>query len=238
MSRTLTAQDRSALIRLASSLPSGSPERRAILAAASGSPPKLLSASTLIQELNIGDEVTFFHLPVKMNDYALRDFRDLPFFAKGKIVGKKNKFTSTGSQEVVPFYDVELPDGRVMREVNPYYFQSQWPKFRDHYEEAFKLIMKALKPLGLNRVRSEARAGFRIMESVSGKPASANSARLLLRQIPNLTMERKHNSPFTIDMRIGESNFQSFHGDVRTQNPLDLSNDDLWRVTLYKTRPL
>jgi len=32
MSRTLTAQDRSSLIRLASSLPSGSPERKAILA--------------------------------------------------------------------------------------------------------------------------------------------------------------------------------------------------------------
>lgn len=35
MSRTLTAQDRSSLIRLASSLPSGSPERKAILAALS-----------------------------------------------------------------------------------------------------------------------------------------------------------------------------------------------------------
>ena len=33
MSRSLTAQDRSALIRLSSSLPSGSPERRALLAA-------------------------------------------------------------------------------------------------------------------------------------------------------------------------------------------------------------
>ena len=32
MSRTLTATDRSALIRLASTLPAGSPERRAILA--------------------------------------------------------------------------------------------------------------------------------------------------------------------------------------------------------------
>ena len=32
MSRTLTASDRSALIRLASALPAGSPERKAILA--------------------------------------------------------------------------------------------------------------------------------------------------------------------------------------------------------------
>ena len=32
MSRTLTASDRSALIRLASTMPAGSPERRAILA--------------------------------------------------------------------------------------------------------------------------------------------------------------------------------------------------------------
>jgi hypothetical protein len=36
MSRTITAQDRSALIRLASALPKGSPERRAILAGLAG----------------------------------------------------------------------------------------------------------------------------------------------------------------------------------------------------------
>lgn len=37
MSRTLTAADRSSLIKLASSMPVGSPERRAILAGLQGS---------------------------------------------------------------------------------------------------------------------------------------------------------------------------------------------------------
>lgn len=60
MSRSLTASDRSALIRLASSLPANSPERKAILAGLSKTQGKVAGSSPFLAPLhrfleNLGD---------------------------------------------------------------------------------------------------------------------------------------------------------------------------------------
>jgi carbonic anhydrase/acetyltransferase-like protein (isoleucine patch superfamily) len=237
MSRTLTVQDRSSLIRLASTLPAGSAERRVLLAAAGGDSTQslkggtLVTASTLTVDHKVGDGVTFFHLPIKKNDVTLKEFYDLPFMAKGVVVGKKEKFTSYGTQLFVPFYDIELPDGRVMHEVNPYYFHSEWPKSRDNFEDAFKVIMKALKPLDLKRTRSEMRAGKRVLSVPLGVSISFERTLQLLRSIPGVKIGGAAfpSTPFTISMRSGESSYANYEGAVDRRG---FDSDELYGLTL------
>jgi hypothetical protein len=189
------------------------------------------ASSTLNKEFNIGDQVTFQHLPVKMNDYALREFRDLPFFAKGVVIGKKTKFTVSGNQLFVPYYDIKLPDDRVMEDVNPYYFQADWPKVRDTYEDAFKLIMKALKPLDLKRTRSEMRAGMRVLTIPYDMTVSFQRTIQLLKTLPNVKIGAASfpSTPFTVEMQTGENTFSKYEGAVSRRS---MDGDELDRVTL------
>ena len=191
----------------------------------------LHTASTLTTDYNLGDPVTFFHLPLKKNDSTLSAFRDLPFNAKGVVVGKKEKFTSYGTQLFVPFYDIELPDGRVMNEVNPYYFQVEWPKTRDNFEDAFKVIMKALKPLDLKRTRSEMRAGKRVLSVPFGVVIPFERTLQLLRSIPGVKIGGAAfpSTPFTISMQDGESSYVKYEGAVERRG---FDSDELYGLTL------
>ena len=69
MSRTLTAQDRSALIRLASSLPKGSGERRAILAG-------LSSVAAYVSDKNLLRTLKRWNHPALTDAAGLQEWRN------------------------------------------------------------------------------------------------------------------------------------------------------------------
>lgn len=96
MSRSLTASDRSALTRLASSLPPGSAERKTILAGLSreaftAPPPSMIPAFDLARELRPGTIFTHLEshdLVALKNGFALREGLDYRIFTAHYSGGK------------------------------------------------------------------------------------------------------------------------------------------------------
>lgn len=113
MPRTLTAADRSALIRLASTMDKGSPERKAILAGLEKSASPLMAVQQIIGKL-VNDRALKAHRPTQVitknppqGQITLRGIRDnltitvaqnedgLGYFAVGKKDGKAHVFVSS-----------------------------------------------------------------------------------------------------------------------------------------------
>jgi hypothetical protein len=178
-----------------------------------------------VKEYKVGDEVVFFTTPSKRpgSDPELRDVGRL---GKAKVVGVTTKFTSFGPQEFVPHYDVLLPDGKVVRGVSPHYFETEWPKPRNDLDTAFKRVMKALKPLGLDRVRSNVRAGERVLKPQTDRPVSVRHVVALL-EGEGIAVDGK--GDFTIDVQVNQSGVHStYRGKVFKED----QGDVLFQVAL------
>lgn len=153
------------------------------------------------KEYKVGDEVVFFTTPSKHqgSDPELRDVRPR---AVAKVVGVTIGFTGYGPKEFVPYYDVLLPDGKVVKEVSPHYFEIEWPKMRNDLDTAFNRVMKALKPLGLSRVRSNVRAGERTLQPQLDKPISVKRVVSLLEEA-GIAVD--NNGYFTVEVQVTKS---------------------------------
>lgn len=177
------------------------------------------------KEYKVGDEVVFFTTPSKRpgSDPELRDVGRL---GKAKVVGVTTNFTNFGPQEFVPHYDVLLPDGKVVRGVSPHYFETEWPKPRNDLDTAFKRVMKALKPLGLDRVRSNIRAGERVLKPQTDRPVSVRQVVALL-EGEGIAVDGK--GDFTIDVQVNQSGVHStYRGKVFKED----QGDVLFQVAL------
>ncbi len=176
------------------------------------------------KEYKVGDEVLFYINP-KQRPGSDPEFHDIKPFTRGKVVRVTTKFTRNGPQEFVPFYDVLLPDGRVMHEADPHYFQSVWPAPRNDLDTAFSRVMKALKPLGLKRTRSYIHANERVLEPGS-KPAPAKDVFKLL-QAHGIDVDPR-NLKFSVDVRITDADFATYLGTVSIES----GTENIWRLVL------
>jgi hypothetical protein len=163
------------------------------------------------KEYKVGDEVVFFTTPSK-HPGSDPELRDVGRRGVAKVVGVTMGFTAFGPKEVVPYYDVLLPDGKVVREVSPHYFEVEWPKPRNNLDTAFNRVMKALKPLGLSRVRSNVRAGERTLEPQFDKPISVKHVVSLLEGAGIAVDNRGY---FTVDVQVTKSGkYATYRGKV------------------------
>ena len=150
MSRTLTAQARSSLIKLASDLPKGSPERKAILAG-------LKKAGSLVKVIVYGG---------KAYDYTAEEIQEM-LKAPGVLADKyKNAdnlpkwLREAGATQVFN----ELPGGKIVQEYNPYaknFPGGGWPlNGNKGWEQVGRILQDILdsgRPVTIN-VRSDDRA--------------------------------------------------------------------------------
>jgi hypothetical protein len=163
------------------------------------------------KEYKVGDEVVFFTTPSK-HPGSDPELRDVGRRGVAKVVGVTVGFTGYGPKEFVPYYDVLLPDGKVVKEVSPHYFEIEWPKMRNDLDTAFNRVLKALKPLGLSRVRSNIRAGERTLQPQLDKPISAKRVVSLLEGAGIAVDNRGY---FTVDVQVTKSGkYATYRGRV------------------------
>lgn len=137
----MTPSERTALVRLASTLQAGGSDRRAILGFIRGASKKMM----------------LYHLtPVKGS-------RPIPPNTEVEVVGEEVGFTNLGPKPLCTYYMVRDPvSGDIVRAPEFYFRPGPVPSARDPLESAFKVLANALKKYGLKRVNSSRRNGRRL----------------------------------------------------------------------------
>jgi predicted double-glycine peptidase len=185
---------------------------------------KMGSDHTAGRVMKPGDDVLFWQ------GVNRRDGTKVMPKTRGIIKSVAMKFTTLGPKEMVPVYSVELSDGQVVENIPWHVLDSKSfnLKPRDLLEQAFKLLVKALKPFKLKRTNSRKRNGRRL-EVPYGKVVSQKAVRAAISGIPGV---KKNGLNYLIPIRVGEKEYTDY--EVLMQNYMG-QPDGFNGVEMYPT---